>query len=232
MPPSLQASPPTLRRPPAPARNSVPAYTFEQLVTQHKASLLDAAGQFTEADDAAFKRHLSVAAREIAVRKRPRTLAATLPLVAGTDLYDAPADILGIKVADWGMARRAQPWNYPRGPLPVLVLWEAYPGASPRLRLSPAPCQSQLDAFGTSMPYYYLAAHSLPDAGYTSITDRELNLLLLRAKVEAMRELAIRSSMKPVTLRGGQGMGDAVMSKNMTPPALYEQFLKEYEATP
>ena len=210
----------------------MPAYTLEQLVDQHKASLLDAAAQFTEADDAAFLRHLSVAAREIAVRKRPRTLAATLALSAGTDLYDAPTDMLGVKVADWGLARRAQPWNYPRGPLPVLLLWQPDPDAPPQLRLSPAPSQAQIEAYGAAMPYYYLAAHALPASGATSITDRELNLFLLRAKVEAMRELAIRSSMKPATLRAGQGLGSAVMSKNMTPPALYEQFLKEYEATP
>lgn len=210
----------------------MPAYTLEALVAQHKASLLDAADQFEEADDAAFKRHLAIAARAIAISKRPRTLAATLALVAGTALYEAPADLLDVKVADWGMQRRSQPWNYPRGPLPLLSLWQPDPNAPPMLRLSPPPTCAQIAAFGAAMPYYYLAAHALPASGNTSITDRELNVLLLRAKVEAMRELAIRSSMNPTTLRAGQGMGDAVMSKNMTPPALYEQFLKEYEAMP
>lgn len=208
----------------------MPAYTTEQLVEQHKASLLDAAEQFIEPNDAAFKRHLAIAGREIALRKRPRTLAAALPLVAGTATYAAPTDLLDVKVADWGMARNARPWDYPRGPLPLLSLWQPDPAAAAVLRLSPPPCQGQIDAYGASMPFYYLGAHSIPDTGATSITDREINVLLLRAKVEAMRELAIRASMKPVTLRMGQGMGDAVMSKNMTPPALYEQFLKEYEA--
>lgn len=210
----------------------MPAYTTAQLVDQHKASLLDAAAQFIEADDAAFKRHLGIAAREIAIRKRPRTLAASLQLVAGIATYEAPADLLDVKVADWGMARNAQPWNYPRGPLPQLSLWQPDAGTPAMLRLSPPPSQAQIDAYGSGMPYYYLAAHSLPETGDTSITERELNVLLLRAKVEAMRELSIRASMKPVTLRMGQGMGDAVMSKNMTPPALYEQFLREYEAMP
>lgn len=208
------------------------AYTLAALVALHKASLLDAAEQFIEPADAAFKRHLTVAGREIAIRKRPRTLAASLTVTAGTALYPAPADLLEVKVADWGLGRRAAPWNYPRGPLPLLSLWRPDPAAAPQLRLSPPPTQDQVSAFGAAMPYYYLATHALPDAGDTSITDRELNLLLLRAKVEAMRELAISASQKPVTLRVGQGMGDAVMSKNMTPPALYEQFLKEYEATP
>lgn len=210
----------------------MPAYTLESLIAQHKASLLDAAAQFIEADDAAFKRHLAIAAREIAVRKRPRTLAGTLALVADQPMYDAPADLLDVKVADWGLERRATPWNYPRGPLPVLGLWQPDPAQPPKLRLAPSPSAAQIAAYGAAMPYYYLAAHALPEAGDTSITDRELNVLLLRAKVEAMRELSIRASMKPTTLRMGQGMGDAVMSKNMTPPALYEQFLREYEAMP
>lgn len=204
------------------------AYTTETLIALHKAALLDAAKQFeAEPDDGALKRHLQIAAREIAIKKRPRTLPASLSLVAGQALYPAPADLLAPTVADWGLQRRDQPWNYPRGPLPVLTLWPSEPA---QLRLSPPPSCEQIAAFGALMPYYYLAAHALPDSGDSTITDREINLLLLRAKVEAMRELAIRGSMKPVTLRGGQGMGDAVMSKNMTPPALYEQFLREYEA--
>lgn len=207
-------------------------YTTAELVALHKASLLDAAAQFTEADDGAFKRHLAIAAREIARSKRPRTLAAALPLTAGIGMYDAPADLLDVKVADWGMVRNAQPWNFPRGPMPVLGLWQPAPDLPAQLRVSPPPSDVQITAFGASMPFYYMAAHSLPDTGATSITDRELNVLILRAKVEAMRELSIRSSMKPTTLRAGQGMGDASMSKNMTPPALFEAFMKEYEAMP
>lgn len=208
------------------------AYTTAELVAMHKASLLEAAALFTEAADAAFIRHLQIAARDISRRKRPRTLAATLPLLAGVDVYEAPADLLDVKVADWGSARRAQPWNYPRGPLPQLCLWQPDPAAAPKLRLTPAPTEAQIAAFGAAMPYYYMGEHEMPASGTTSITSREVNLLLLRAKVEAMRELSVRASMQPTTLRMGQGMGDAVMSKNMTPPALYERFLLEYEATP
>lgn len=208
-------------------------YTTEELAALHKRSLLDAAGFFAAANDADLIRHLRIAAREISRHKRTRTLPAALDLVAGQPLYDAPANLMEVKIGSWGVnEQHTAPWNQPRGPLPSLRRIEDPVSGLAKIQLVPAPSSAQMDAYGASYPYYYLATHQVPDAGLSTITDRELDLLLLRAKVEAMRELSIRNHNKPVTLRAGQGLGDAVMAKNATPPALYEQFLKEYNETP
>lgn len=207
-------------------------YTTEELVTLHKRGLMDAASLFLTPLDADFIRHLRIAARDLSTGKRTRTRIGTLTLVAGTSLYPAPADLLQVKVSPWGVDQVAtQPWNVPRNPLPALRTTVDTAGAD-QLQLLPAPCQAQITAFGSDYPYYYLTTHLVPDAGNSTITDRELDLLLLRAKVEAMRELAIRNHNKPVTLRAGQGMGDASQARNASAPALYDVFLREYRETP
>lgn len=206
-------------------------YTTEELVGLHKRSLLDAAALFNAANDADFIRQLRIAAREISRGKRTRTLLGTLALVSGQALYAAPVDMLEVKVGDWGVAQQhTDPWNQPRAALPSLRRTESPDDGSIQILLSPMPSDAQIAAYGSSYGFYYLATHLVPDTGASTITDRELDLLLLRAKVEAMRELSIRNHNKPVTLRAGSGMGDAVMAKNMTPPALYDAFLKEYLA--
>lgn len=207
-------------------------YTTEELVALHKRGLMDAAGLFLTPLDADFIRHLRIAARDISTGKRTRTMIGTLSLAAGTMLYPAPADLLQVKVSPWGVDQvSAQPWNAPRSPLPALRTTVAADGAT-QLVLSPPPCAAQITAFGADYPYYYLTVHLVPDAGNSTITDRELDLLMLRAKVEALRELAIRNHNKPVSLRAGQGMGDASQARNASAPALYEAFLREYRDSP
>ncbi len=202
-------------------------YSTEELVAEHKAGLLDAARLFGEgaALDAAVLRHLRVAARALSVAKRPRTLIASLALVADQALYDAPADLVDVKVSDWGTAQQHRaPWDMPRGPLPALRRVEI--GGAAKLQLSPSPSAAQIAAFGSTYNLFYQAAHLLPDAGDTTITAREIDLLLLRAKAEAMRELAIRDHSKPVSLRGAEpGLSQP---RNGTPAALYDAFLREF----
>lgn len=206
----------------------MPRIATSELIALHKRSLMDMAAMFTEADDADFLRHLQIAAREISKCKRTRTLVATLALSAGVAEYAAPADMVRVKASPWGVTEQNRdPWGAPREPLPRLDQVDA-PEGGYLIRLNPAPTAAQLRAFGAEMPIYYLAHHAVPASGTGTITEREVDLLLLRAKVEALREASIRNANKPVTLRAGQGMGDAVMSKNTTPPALYEQFLREY----
>jgi len=204
------------------------AYTTEELVGLHKRSLLDA-GQFFDAPaDADFIRHLRIAGRALAVdNKRPRTLAASLALAADVAQYPAPDNLVQVKTSGWGVAQtQAAPWNVPRTPLPILRM--LYDEAGNRLiSLSPAPTAEQLSAFGARYPYYYTAAHDMPDAGDSSVTDDELDLLLLRAKVEALRELSIRNHSKPVTMHGGSGEG---IARNQTAASLYAAFLQEYQA--
>ncbi len=204
------------------------AYRTEELVGLHKRSLLDAASFFDAPADADFIRHLRIAGRALAVdNKRPRTLADSITLSAGVPQYPAPDNLVQVKTSGWGVAEtQAAPWNVPRTPLPILRL--LYDDAGNRLvSLSPAPTADQLAAFGASYPYYYTGAHDLPDNGDSSVTDDELDLLLLRAKVEALRELSIRNHSKPVTMHGGSGEG---IARNQTAASLYAAFLQEYQA--
>lgn len=206
-------------------------FTTEELIEAHKAALNDAAQLFQDgnaADDSGFLRHLRVAARAISERKRPRTMVASLALVAGQALYPAPEDLVDVKVGDWGVAEQHRdPWRYPRDPLPSVRRVEH--AGEIQLQLSPAPTSEQINAFGTTYRLYYQAAHLVPDAGDTTITAREVDLLLLRALVEAMRELAVRNHNKPITLRGGSGGPTAAQTRNANAPALYEAFRREFE---
>jgi hypothetical protein len=206
-------------------------YTTEELVALHKRSLLDAASAFDAPDDADFIRHLSTAARAVAQDKRTRTQLGVVVLVAGTALYPVPDGLLQTKTSPWGVdLQLAQPWCAPRAPLPSLRVVER--DGVQWLMLHPAPSALQISAFGADYPYYYLAAHRVPASGPGTVTDRELDLVLLRAKVEALRELAIRNNNKPVTLRGGTGGAGTSPGANTTPAALYERFLREYQETP
>lgn len=203
-------------------------YTTAELIALHKASLMDSATLFVAPNDGDFLRHLRIAGRLVATKKRPRTLAGQLQLQAGVHAYPAPDDLLQVKGSPWGIgpSQRA-PWDAPRGALPTLRVVEA--GTAKELHLSPAPSVDQVAAFGAAFAFYYFAAHTLPGDPDepTSVTDAELDLVLLRAKVEALRELTIRNHSKPITLRGGQG-GES-QPRNMTAAALYQAFLAEYD---
>jgi hypothetical protein len=199
--------------------------TFANLLTDYKASLNDAASVFTDAHDADFKRHLNAAARALALGKRPRTKVGELTLVADQQTYTTvPADLLLPKSALWGLSGEA-PWNLPRGPLPTLTLATGDDDA-PMLVLSPAPTACQIAAYGSTYRYWYFAAHTLTDAECT-IAERDVNLVILRAQVEAMRELTFRNFIKPVTLRAGSGAAGS-QPRNGQPAHLFEALLHEF----
>lgn len=203
-------------------------YSTEELIAEHKAGLLDAARIFDDPQgtvDTAMLRHLRVAARALSIDKRPRTLLVSLALVPDQSIYDAPADLIAVKVSDWGMAQQHRaPWDAPRGPLPSLRRLEQ--AGVTKLQLSPSPSGAQIAAYGATYNLFYQASHLIPDVGDTTITAIEFDLLMLRAKAEALRELAIRNHSKPVTLRGGEpGLSQP---RNGTAAALYEVFLREY----
>lgn len=203
-------------------------YTTAELISLHKASLLDAAGLFIAPADADFLRHLRIACRAVAMDKRPRTLAGSLSLSGGAGEYPAPADMVLAKGSPWGVAQmQTTPWCAPRAPLPTLRSIDGPAGKL--LHLVPAPTTEQIAAFGSTYPFYYFASHTLPAdvEQSTTVTDLELDLVLLRAKVEALRELTIRNHNKPVTLRAGQGSES--QPRNMTAAALYQSFLQEYK---
>lgn len=197
------------------------------LVADLKASLNDARSVFTVAADGDFKRHLAVAALDFA-RKRARTLVGAIVLIADQASYAAPADLLRFKSSLWGIVptARPQPWekNWP-GRLPdVRVVEEA---AARKLYLEPAPTAAQIAVLGADFRYYYFAGHAVgADAAQTTIFAGERGLFLLRAQAEAMRELAFRNVVKPVTVRDGLSS----QPRNGTPSFLHGALMTEFEA--
>lgn len=198
--------------------------SLTDLMADFKASLHDAANIFIAANDGDFSRMLNVAALDMA-RVRPRTLVGSAVLVADTDSYAAPSDLVAYKTDLWSAQRLPQPWepNYP-GPLPRVQLLED--GGVKKLVFTPAPTALQITVLGSAFRYYYFAAHVIDaTAANTSIRAGDRNLLLLRAQAEAMREMALRNIAKPVQLRDGISQSP----KNGTPAALYGALMDEFE---
>lgn len=195
------------------------------LVADLKAALADAVNIFTAAGDADFKRHLDIAALDMA-RARPRTLVGSITVEADVSDYDAPADCLAVKVPIWGrdQARTTRPWEpaWP-GRLPRLALVEE--SGARKLWLDPAPTSAQIALLGTDYRFYYFAAHAVGEsAGDTTIVAGDRHLLLLRAGAEAMLELTKRNAHKPVQLRGDL----AGVARNNTPAALYDGMMDQF----
>lgn len=204
--------------------------TLTDLMTDYRASLHDAQSAFA-ADNSDFERHLRVAAAALSREKRPRTAVGSVQVAAGVGEYTSvPAALIAPKAHSWGQG--ASPvWNLPPTPPPVLTVAEDETGRV--LVLTPPPTAAQISAWGSTLRYYYLAEHQITDSAATStLHSKDRALLYLRAQMEAMRELSFRNYKKPVTLRGGDGLGGAVASKNQTPPALWDLLRQEYEATP
>lgn len=178
---------------------------------------------------AALTRLLEAAAVELSY-DRPRLLDATLTLVAGQRGYAAPAGLIDVEQSKWGVSEQAtrDPWasNYP-GLLPTLLLGEASDGTD-EIRISPAPTAAQIADLGAVYQYTYKAAHVLSEeANATTVRVKDRTLLLIRAVVLVLFEVAAYASMQPVTV-GAHAVG-AGMPKNGTPAALADAAMKIYE---
>lgn len=190
------------------------------LVTDLKASLLDAGRAFTAAADADFVRHLDKAAQAM-TRARRRTQAGTLMLEAGRADYAAPADLWLFKTTTWGAAHGLRPWE------------PGYPGRLPDVRLIdgvlwfvPAPSAQQIAVLGAACPFFYYARLAVADAANdTTVAADDRGLLLLRAQAEAMRELALRDSVRPTGVQSAW----SGQPKTGTPAALAQWLLGEFE---
>lgn len=192
------------------------------LVADLKASLRDAATTFTAAADADFVRHLGKAAADMH-RVRPRTLIGEAVLSADLGEYNAPLDIVRFKSAIWGVrgAGSPNPWD------------KSWPGPLPRCRLidgdllalTPAPTLQQIGLMGSAYRFYYVARDAIGEAAEgTTIAPVDRDLLLLRAQAEAMLELSLRDSVRPVQVGGGFGQ----QAKTGTPAALHGQLMAEW----
>lgn len=197
--------------------------------TKLKASLLDAANVFVtsegQPDIAAFDRHLDAACTDL-IRVKPRIVSGTLTLVAGTALYAAPADAVAFHTAD-AVEINSQREPYESGWIPVVPRGALNVTAASRYwRLSPVPDYRIIAAIGASYGYTYRARHTLSETPADStIPDEQEPLLLLRAQVEALTEVAIRNAHKPVQTR------DSLYSqtRNGTPAAIAELLMRLFE---
>lgn len=195
----------------------------DDLVADLKASLQDSADVFTAAGDADFKRHLDMAALDFS-RFRPRTLVGSVILVAGQSDYDVPADFHSFKSMLWGIPR-PQPWekSWP-GRLPEVRVAEV--SGALQIHLFPAPTSAQITLLGSTFKFYYFARHVVDaTAANTTIRDADRGLLLVRAQAEALKELALRNSKKPVALRDGM----SGQPRNGTPSHLFEALMEQFE---
>lgn len=193
------------------------------LVTDLKASLRDAAGIFTAANDADFVRQLATAALAMN-RGKPRVVAGSLTLIADQAAYAAPAGFGELGYDTWGQ-RRKQAWETGySGRLPRLKFAEV--GGVPKLILDPAPTQANIDDAGATVTFFYHQTHVIGAAAVdTTVPAIERGLLILRAQVEALRELAMRNITKPVQMIEGHGN----QPRNGTASALYQSLLEEFE---
>lgn len=180
---------------------------------------------------AAYARMLDLAAGDFA-RYRPRVMSASLQLKPRTALYVAPDDLYRFYRTAWGDGNLLQPWEPGYGlvqkPRVEVVETNSDDGTPVRqLQFSPAPSIDQLAFLGSTFRYLYYAHHVIGDrASATTIRSEDRDLLLLRAKAEAMREIATRDSFKPVQLRDGLNSGP----KNRQPAALFSLYMTEFES--
>ena len=189
------------------------------LVLSLRESLMDVAASFSD-NDADFERHLDIAAADMYL-VRPRTRIGEIDLVADTGEYPAPADMARFKSPLWGnRAALPPPWD------------KNWPGELPRPRpidgfisLRPAPTARQIALLGSTYRFYYVASDRIGvDAADTTIAEVDRHLLLLRAQAEALRELAVRDSVRPVQVGGGFGQ----QAKTGTPAALHALLMDEW----
>lgn len=197
--------------------------SMADLADDLRASLHDAADVFVTAGD--MERLLATAALDFN-RHRPRTLLAKLTVEADRMEYPAPADCYLFKSSLWGIApvMRAKPWEkqWP-GPMPDVRMVDVEGGRE--LHLTPAPSAHQVAVLGSEFRFYYFGNHVIgATAAGTTIHPGDRFLLLLRAQAEAMRELMMRNSKKPVQMRDGLHSAP----KNMTPAAWYERLMDEW----
>lgn len=194
------------------------------LVADLKASLHDSAAVFRSALDADFKRFIAQALPDMQF-KRPITRLGAVALAEGEGRYAMPVgDFAAWKTSLWGGNTRLRPWE-PGFPGAVPRVYATWDGAAWWVELETAPTPTQLTAWTRDLSFWYFARHVVSDdANATTVNALDRGLLLLRAQVEAMRELTVRNAAKPVQLRDGL----SGTPRNSTPAALYQALLDAF----
>jgi len=160
-------------------------------------------------------------------RKTRRTSVVRLTLQSGVDSYDAPADLIDVKFSQWAgsLSSAPKPWEFKPGKLPRPSLYEE--GGVNKILLNPAPTAYQIANLGAEYPLFYYSAYSIgATEAETNIPAKYRDLLLIRATVQALMELANMGVAKPVALGNG-GVGS--MPKNGMPAALATSWLSIFE---
>lgn len=196
--------------------------TRAEVLADYRASLGSATSEFHAGADADLLRHLRVACAAVALKRRAVVHAALSWYVGGTVYQPVPDELVRVEGVDWPGPEAFNPGAgiaYP--PPPRLTVGQTPAGRA--LIVAPFPTAAHLAASPT-LAYQYTRAYVLAEtAEDTTLPDSDRDLVVLRAQVEAMRELALRSHQKPVQMRGMQ-------SNNMQPSALYEKLLAEFRA--
>jgi hypothetical protein len=190
-----------------------------------QAMLGDAAQKFS-GDAGAFDRHLDTAALALA-RKIRCTRLVKLSVMADVADYPAPADLVDVKFSSWGDSQRrhGKPWQNKIGTLPRLST--VFIVGVRHIHLTPALDACQIAQIGSDYPVFYYGAYTIgATEAETTVPAQYRDLLLIRAIVQALLELANAGSTKPVSL-GSQGVGS--MPKNGTPAALAESWLAIFD---
>lgn len=203
----------------------------EQLRDDLKQSLMDAAEVFEEhVDDAAtanpYDRHIDAALRAFD-SALPHIIVDQISLQIGVAMYTAPADAWKFHSMQWTEKNReTDPWDvrYARR-LPQVRLRVA---TGQRVWVfNPVPSVGLLDVLGSDFTYQYYAHHSIGTTDAESTVDEaDRPLLMLRAQAEAMKEIALRNSAKPVEIRAS----GSVSTANGPARSIYEQLMKQFNA--
>lgn len=192
------------------------------------ASLLDAADVFGEPGaaerTAAFNRHLDEAVRDFD-RVLPQVVDDALALVSDVRNYvahplarsfvDAPL------IYENSQRDLDDPYRVDQVPTPMLRMVDGIKTWA----FMPKPTASILFRIGTDYRFSYRRAHQLSDDADSSIQDEDAPLLIQRAQIAALKELAIRNAHKPVSLRDTQYS----QTRNGTPAGLADVMMGMWE---
>lgn len=195
-----------------------------QLLSTYTASLLDSQRAFSN-ENGDYERHIGVGLSELA-RHSPRHVWAELDLLPAQRAYDCPTDLISVFATHYGRDEKAQrhPWDadYPSARLPEVSLYHGGDGTR-CLQVRPAPSYALMSQLGAVCAYEYTAAHIVTEDVCT-LTEVDVQLVILRAQAEAMRELAMRNSTTPVNVRDGLTNSP----QNGTPSYLYTLLMNEF----
>lgn len=198
------------------------------LVASLKDSLHDAANVFAvdgAEPNVAFERFLAQALPDLQL-KVPVTRLGSVELTANFPRYSLGLvpNFAAFKTQIWGDATCYKPWQ-PMYPGIVPRVSASYEGGQWWLDFDPAPTARHIGAYGSKFDFWYYGVHAIGETpAATTIAPQHRGLLLLRAQVEAMRELSIRNAGKPVQLRDGFSGAP----RNSTPIALAESLMRAF----